>query len=164
MKIYIKVFISSSNANKVYDNIGYLRHCFRCGNRNVAERYSMSEVCDICGNSFSVAGQLWINKLFDKNLIGRLVSHERINNGVQGKNMMNRCQKLLSICMDELDDIPFYFRGDEIASRLRINPYSLQTVIEKLSSSGYRASKTSFNPSAFKTNARMGEILDVLRK
>jgi tRNA G26 N,N-dimethylase Trm1 len=33
-----------------------------------------------------------------------------------------------------------------------------------LSSSGYRASKTSFNPSAFKTNARMGEILDVLRK
>jgi tRNA G26 N,N-dimethylase Trm1 len=40
----------------------------------------------------------------------------------------------------------------------------LQTVIEKLSASGYRASKTSFNPSAFKTNARIDEILDVLRK
>nr|MDQ3984646.1 tRNA (guanine-N1)-methyltransferase [Thermoproteota archaeon] len=123
-----------------------------------------SEVCDLCGSSYSVAGQLWINKLFDKNFIGRLVSHESINNGSQGKNMMDRSHKLLSICMDELDEIPFYFRGDEMASKLRTNPYPLQTVIEKLSSSGYRASKTSFNPSAFKTNARIDEILDVLRR
>jgi tRNA G26 N,N-dimethylase Trm1 len=47
---------------------------------------------------------------------------------------------------------------------LRINPYPLQTVVDKLSSAGYRASKTSFNPSAFKTNARINEILDVLRR
>jgi tRNA (guanine26-N2/guanine27-N2)-dimethyltransferase len=164
LRIYVKVFVSSSKANKVYDNIGYLRHCFRCGNRNIVERHMMSEACDICGNSFSVAGQMWINKLFDKDFIGRLLSHEPINNGTKGKYMMDRSKKPLSICMHELDDIPFYFRGDEIASKLRINPYSLQTVIEKLSASGYRASKTSFNPSGFKTNARIDEILDVLRK
>src|ERR671919_1601737 len=164
LRIYVKVFVSSSKANKVYDNIGYLRHCFRCGNRNVVQRYNMSEVCDFCGSSFSVAGQLWINKLFDKNLISKSISHKPVDDSSQQMKEMDRCYKLFSICIDELDDIPFYFRGDEIASRLRINPYSLQTVIEKLSSSGYRASKTSLNPSAFKTNARIDEILDVLRK
>ena len=35
----------------------------------------MSEVCEICGNNFSIAGQLWINKLFDKEFIGKSVTH-----------------------------------------------------------------------------------------
>jgi tRNA (guanine26-N2/guanine27-N2)-dimethyltransferase len=165
LRIYVKVSVSSSKANKVYDNIRYLRHCFKCGNRDVIERYYKSEICEICGNSFSFAGQMWINKLFDKKFIAKLVSHQPDKDGTQVmKEIDHRSYKLFSICMEELDDIPYYFRGDEIASRLRINPYSLQTVIDKLSSSGYRASKTSFNPSAFKTNARIDEILDVLRR
>jgi tRNA (guanine26-N2/guanine27-N2)-dimethyltransferase len=164
LRIYVKVLVSSSKANKVYDNIGYLRHCFKCGNRNVVKRHDISEVCEICGNNFSVAGQLWINRLFDKNFIGKSISHQSVNDGIQAMKEMDRCQKLFSICLDELDDIPYYFRGDDIASKLRINPYPLQTVVDKLSSSGYRASKTSFNPSAFKTNARINEILDVLRR
>lgn len=164
LRIYVRVLVSSSKANKVYDNIGYLRHCFKCGNRNVVKRHDMSEVCEICGNNFSIAGQLWINKLFDKEFIGKSVTHQSVNDGIQAMKEMDRCQKLFSICLDELDDIPYYFRGDDIASKLRINPYPLQTVVDKLSSAGYRASKTSFNPSAFKTNARINEILDVLRR
>jgi tRNA (guanine26-N2/guanine27-N2)-dimethyltransferase len=164
LRIYVKVLVSNSKANKLYDNIGYLRHCFKCGNRNVVKRYDISEVCEICSSSFSVAGQMWTNKLFDKNFIGKLVSHQSVGDGIQGMKEMDRCHKLFSICIDELDDIPYYFRGDEIASKLRINPYPLQTVVDKLSSSGYRASKTSFNPAAFKTDARINQILDVLRR
>ena len=164
LRIYVKVLLSSSKANKVYDNIRYLRHCFKCGNRNVVERYNMSEVCEICDSKFSFAGQMWINKLFDKNLISKSISHKPVNDSSQAMKEMDRCYKLFSICIDELDDIPYYFRGDEIASKLRINPYSLQTLIDKLSSAGYRSSKTSFNPSAFKTNARIDEILEVLRR
>jgi tRNA (guanine26-N2/guanine27-N2)-dimethyltransferase len=165
LRVYVKVSVSSSKANEVYDNIGYLRHCFRCGNRNAVERYEMSKVCEICGGSFSIAGQMWINKLFDKNFVGKLISHQSVNNtDIQGIKKIDLPHRLFSISMDELDDIPYYFRGDEIASKLRINPYPLQTVIEKLSSSGYRASKTSFNPSAFKSDARIDEILNIMRK
>jgi tRNA (guanine26-N2/guanine27-N2)-dimethyltransferase len=164
LRIYVKVLVSSSKANKVYDNIRYLRHCFKCGNRNVVERNNMSEVCEICDSKFSFAGQMWINKLFDKNLISKSISHKPVNDSSQAMKEMGRCNKLFSICMDELDDIPYYFRGDEIASKLRINPYPLQTLVDKLSSAGYRSSKTSFNPSAFKTNARIDEILEVLRR
>jgi tRNA G26 N,N-dimethylase Trm1 len=71
--------------------------------------------------------------------------------------------KLLSICLDETDDIPYYFLVDEIASKLKTSPLSVQKVIEKLSAVGYRASKVSLNARAFKTNARINEILNLFR-
>ena len=75
LRVYIEVSISSSQANKVYDNIGYLRHCFRCGNRNVIMEYVKSEVCELCGNGFSLGGKLWISRLFDKNFIKKMSSY-----------------------------------------------------------------------------------------
>ena len=164
LRIYAKVSVSSRKANRVFDNIGYLRHCFRCGNRNVVEEYNISELCDICGNRFSVAGPLWISKILNKKSIERSLNYLALNNDAGPVEKMDHSQKLLSICKDELDEIPFYFRVDDLAARLRINPYPIKTVIEKLSSAGYRASKTSLNPSAFKTDARIDEQLDVLRK
>ena len=65
--------------------------------------------------------------------------------------------------MNEIDDIPHYFRADEISSKLKTSPQPLQYVIEKLSTAGYRASKTSLNTSAFKTDARIDQILSLLR-
>ena len=75
LRVYIEVSLSSSQANKVYDNIGYLRHCFRCGNRNVIMEYDKSEVCELCGNGFRLGGKLWISRLFDKNFIKKMSSY-----------------------------------------------------------------------------------------
>ena len=70
---------------------------------------------------------------------------------------------MLLTCIEELDDIPFYFLSDEIASRLKTNPLPLQKIIDRLCSVGHRASKTSLDPCGFKTDARIDQILDVLR-
>ena len=72
-------------------------------------------------------------------------------------------KKILAICLNEIDDIPHYFRADEISSKLKTSPRPLQNIIEKLSIAGYRASKTSLNTSAFKTDARIDQILSILR-
>jgi tRNA (guanine26-N2/guanine27-N2)-dimethyltransferase len=75
-----------------------------------------------------------------------------------------RClKKILFTCIEELDNIPFYFLSDEIASRLRTNPNPLQRIIEQLHSTGYRASRTSLDPNGFKTDARVDQILDLLK-
>ena len=52
---------------------------------------------------------------------------------------------------------------DEISSKLKKSPLPLQNIIEKLSTAGYRASKTSLNTSAFKTDARIDQILSLLQ-
>jgi tRNA (guanine26-N2/guanine27-N2)-dimethyltransferase len=187
LRVYIEVSLSSSQANKVYDNIGYLRHCFRCGNRNVIMEYDKSEVCELCGNGFSVGGKLWINRLFDKNFVKKMSSyyhhHDELkttssnantnddnkeninyNNNNDDDNKKNDIiKKILAVCLNEIDDIPHYFRADEISSKLKKSPLPLQNIIEKLSTAGYRASKTSLNTSAFKTDARIDQILSLLR-
>lgn len=76
---------------------------------------------------------------------------------------MQYLKKILVTCTEELDDIPFYFLSDEIASRLMTNPKPLQKIIEQLRSIGYRASRTSLDPNGFKTDARIDQILDLLK-
>lgn len=182
LRVYIEVSLSSSQANKVYDNIGYLRHCFRCGNRNVVMEYDKSEVCELCGNSFSLGGKLWISRLFDKNFIKKMSSYydnddlkstsgnssNTSNNkeNIDYNNNSNKndiIKKILAICLNEIDDVPHYFRADEISSKLKTSPQPLQNIVEKLSTAGYRVSKTSLNTSAFKTDARIDQILNLLR-
>jgi tRNA G26 N,N-dimethylase Trm1 len=72
--------------------------------------------------------------------------------------MTETIKKILFTCSNEIDDIPYYFRSDEIASKLKTNSMPLLEVINKLRSSGYKASRSILNPSAFKTNARIDEI------
>jgi tRNA (guanine26-N2/guanine27-N2)-dimethyltransferase len=171
LRVYIEVSLSSSQANKVYDNIGYLRHCFKCGNRNVIMEYDKSEVCELCGNGFMLGGKLWISRLFDKNFIKKMSNYyddddELKNTSSNSSNTNtnnNIIKKILAICLNEIDDIPHYFRADEISSKLKKSPLPLQNIIEKLSTAGYRASKTSLNTSAFKTDARIDQILSLLQ-
>jgi tRNA (guanine26-N2/guanine27-N2)-dimethyltransferase len=162
-RVYVRILVSSNQANRVYDNIGYLRHCFRCGNRNVIREYDKSEACELCGGHFNVGGQLWIAQLFDKGFIKKMASCELNSSDISNNKNNDHIRKMLSTCIDEIDDIPHYFRLDEIASKLKTNPCSLQKVIEKLHRIGYKVSKTSLNPRAFKTNARVDQILEALR-
>jgi tRNA G26 N,N-dimethylase Trm1 len=150
--------------------------------------YDKSEVCELCGNGFSLGGKLWISRLFDKNFIRKMSSyyhhhHDELKSNSSNTNNDNKenidynnnnndnnnnkkndiIKKILAICLNEIDDIPHYFRADEISSKLKTSPLPLQNIIEKLSTAGYRASKTSLNTSAFKTDARIDQILSLLR-
>jgi len=72
------------------------------------------------------------------------------------------CKKILEKCLKEIDMPPSYFTLDEIERRKRLAPIPLAKIIEKIQKAGFRASITSMNPSAFKTDARMNEILSII--
>jgi tRNA G26 N,N-dimethylase Trm1 len=81
----------------------------------------------------------------------------------QGSFRNDPVQRILSIAKTELDSIPYYFRSDEISSYMRLNPLPIASILEKLNSAGFDSSRTSLNPTAFKTNANLSEIIEVLR-
>lgn len=81
----------------------------------------------------------------------------------QRKSKIDPINKTLEVASMELDSIPYYFRSDEISSFLRKNPLPLRTIIDKLISNGFRASRTSLNPQAFKTDAHLSDIFSALR-
>ena len=74
-----------------------------------------------------------------------------------------KSKKVLEAAQDEISEIPYYFRADEISAKNRTNPHSVAGIVEKLRSSGYAASRTALNPGGFKTNARLDQILATLR-
>lgn len=152
MRVYASVSVSSSEANDVYRSIGYVMHCFQCGHRFKAKEYSVAK-CELCGSAMKIGGQLWTGSFHDKEFVKKMLGHEADK----------QCKKVLDAAAEEASEIPYYFRADEISSKLRTNPHSVQKIIEKLQSAGFVASKTALNTGAFKTDARIDRILDVLK-
>ena len=161
LRAYLTVSVSRREANSVFKDIGYLRDCMNCGNRNAIAEYNKGEPCELCRSTYRFAGYLWITRLFDKDFLKKMSYLLDTDDDVAAQ--MGSLNNILFTCIDELDDIPFYFLSDEIASRLRTNPNPLQKIIEQLRSIGYRASRTSLDPNGFKTDARIDKILDLLK-
>src|ERR687896_11995 len=74
VRIYIQAVLSSKMANSVFDNIGYIQHCFRCGNRTASSPDNKSEVCELCSASLKTAGWLWTGKIYDKVFIKEMLA------------------------------------------------------------------------------------------
>ena len=160
-RVYLKASISNSMANKVFDNLGYIKHCFNCGERNFSNIFS-TDLCPICNSKFHVAGQLWIGKLFDKSIISNLIKNCFSGNFNNDKKN-HHIKQIFDISIEELDDMPYYFSVDEIASKLKTSQKKLSQIIEKVICSGYRASRTIFRPTGLKTNASMSDLLCILK-
>jgi tRNA (guanine26-N2/guanine27-N2)-dimethyltransferase len=152
MRVYASVSVSSSEANDVYGSIGYLMHCFQCGHRIAAREYAATK-CELCGSAMKTGGQLWTAPFHDKEFVKKMSTYDPDP----------KCKKVLDAAAEEASEIPYYFRADEISSKLRTNPHSVQKIIEKLLSAGFVASKAALNTGAFKTNARVDEILKILK-
>jgi tRNA (guanine26-N2/guanine27-N2)-dimethyltransferase len=161
LRAYLTVSVSRKEANSVFKHLGYLRDCTKCGNRNATTDYNKGEPCELCGSTYSLAGYLWIARLFDKDFVKKL--SYLLDTNDEAVASMQYLKKTLATCIEELDDIPFYFLSDEIASRLKTNPDPLQKIIEQLRSTGHRASRTSLDPNGFKTDATIDEILNLLK-
>lgn len=152
MRVYARVMVSSSQANDVYSTIGYLHHCFQCGHRIKSQEYGEKK-CELCGSNMRIGGQLWTGSIHDKEFVDKMIELDP----------ERQPRKVLEAAQDEISDIPYYFKADEISEKNRTNPHSIPKIIQKLHSSGFTASRTALNPGAFKTNARLDEILSALK-
>ena len=83
--------MSSNEANKLVDNLGYITHCFNCGDRREHPfMFQLPLTCIICGGNsrndnnkndkkLTIAGPLWIKPIFNKRLISDVL-------GINGNN------------------------------------------------------------------------------
>ncbi|HJU14415.1 MAG TPA: tRNA (guanine-N1)-methyltransferase [Candidatus Nitrosotalea sp.] len=149
-KTYVKVLVRTGNE----EEMGYILNCKNCGNRHVVR--DATHDCEVCKSKAELAGPLWVGPLYDKDFVGEMVAKEPLF------EVDRSCKKILERCMDETDMPPTYFTIDEIAQRKRTAPISLSKTISNLQKSGFRATATSLNPAAFKTDARIDEILSTV--
>ena len=163
-RIFLQLSFSKTQANNVFSNIGNIQHCFKCGNRKILKSFDLAlDLCQTCNVKTVNAGPLWIGKLFNKKILSKINETCLEENHFKKNHLFRQIKKIFTTSFQELDEIPYYFSLDEIGSMLRTSPIKLMETIEKLSLSGFNASRTIFRPTGFKTNASIHEILSLLK-
>jgi len=141
-RVYLRVLKGVRYANETIDSMVYLD----LDGLKVSKR----------GFGGNFAGPLWDGCLHDKNVVRTLLGLPVLSSlGTSG-----RVVKFLSLVVEELDDIPFFYSVDEFSSRFRVSPPRLSRLLEVFKGFGYRVSRTHFSGVGFKTDAP----LDVVEK
>ena len=152
---YYRTYVKILNRPDQEENLGFILHCKNCGNRKIS--LEKEKECDSCNLQVDVAGPLWIGKIFDKDFI------QEMNSNISKLQVDKSCEKTLQKCYLESEMPATYFTLDEIASRIKTSPPKLEKIISHLQEKNYTASVTSFNPTGFRTNAKIKEIIEIFQ-
>ena len=148
---YYRTYVKILNRTDQEENLGYILHCKSCGHRKTS--LEQQQECDLCKSKISIAGPLWIGKIFDKEYVKDMIDETP-------KLEINKsCEKTLQKCLDEAEMPAIYFTLDEIAKKIKSSPPKLEKIILNLKESGFTSTTTSFNPTGFRTNANINEII-----
>ncbi len=117
---YVRIYLHVSKANTTR-SIGYIYQCSKCPNRVM----KFSETCSFCGSKNIEIGPLWLDRLFDRGLVSRML--------VLAKD--EEIKKYLSMLKQEKDSVSYY-TTTELASYLavrekRIDSFGTRTVLNE---------------------------------
>jgi tRNA (guanine26-N2/guanine27-N2)-dimethyltransferase len=158
LRVYCKILKSNYSANKIQEKLGYVIHCFSCGNRSfVKSPYKIID-CNNCHGKVTIGGPLWISNTYDKEIISNILSNLNDKKFNNKKFTNNSFKEFFAIALNEIDEYPYHYINDEIGKALKKNVVSVSAIVENLIKNGYRASKTIFAPNGFKTDATIMDI------
>ena len=152
---YYRTYVKVLKKPDQQENIGYILHCKNCGHRKIS--LEQEQVCELCKSKISIAGPLWIGKIFDKEFIQNMILE------ITNLQVDKVCEKILHKCLAESEMPGTYFTLDEIASKMKSSPPKLENAISNLQKNNFLASVTSFSPTGFKTDAKINEIIKIFQ-
>ncbi|MCV0411372.1 tRNA (guanine-N1)-methyltransferase [Nitrosopumilus sp.] len=152
---YYRTYVKVLNRPDQEENLGYILHCKNCGHRETS--LEQEQECNLCKQKTSIAGPLWIGKIFDKEFIQNMLLE------IPNLEVDKICEKTLVKCLAESEMPATYFTLDEIASKMKDSPPKLESAILNLQKNNFVASVTSFSPTGFRTNANINEIIKIFQ-
>ena len=152
---YYRTYVKILNRPDQHENLGYILHCKNCGHRKIT--LEQEQECELCKLKISTAGPLWIGSIFNKEFIQNMLSE------ISNLKVDKVCEKTLNKCLKESEMPGTYFTLDEIASKMKSSPPKLENVISSLQENNFLASVTAFNPTGFRTNANINEIIKIFQ-
>jgi len=143
------------------EGVGWILYCQRCGWRETesGRQPPGEETCPLCSHNVSLIGPAWLGELQSKDLLSRAVSWaERRRHWISEEAM-----SILRALASEVGLPPLYYDLDAMASRMKLPSVSPRVVVEELESRGFRASLSHCEKKAVKTDAKLEDVMDVLR-
>ncbi|KAJ8901065.1 hypothetical protein NDN08_004925 [Rhodosorus marinus] len=156
--------------------VGMLYQCLGCYSYEVqplgakgskgsvrAARVCVGSSCQHCGKPYTMTGPVWIDRLYDPEVVKRLHTSLEDEEATKSLKMKDRVKALLGVVLEELPDVPFYYNMPSMIHALNANSIPLSAMFAALASHGYRVSQAHTNPNACKTNAPLELVWDILR-
>ena len=121
--------------------------------------------CEETGGPFKVAGPIWLASLHDYDVIDEAVARLELPDGgtVHPLHRKTAIHGLLTVCGEELSDVPLYYTLPDLAHTLRCPCPPANVFKAALANAGYRMSAYHKEPNALKTDAPNSVIWDVMR-
>jgi len=152
---YYRTYVKVLNRPDQQENIGYIIHCKNCGHRKTTLQQELE--CELCKSKTSIAGPLWIGKIFDKEFVENMLQE------IPNYKVDKICEKTISKCVKESQMPATYYTVDEIASKMKSSPPKLEVLIENLQKNNFKSSVTAFCPTGFRTDAKIDEIIKIIQ-
>ena len=152
---YYRTYVKVLNRPDQQENIGYIIHCKNCGHRKTTLQQELE--CELCKSKTSIAGPLWIGKIFDKEFVEKMLQE------IPNYKVDKICEKTISKCVKESQMPATYYTVDEIASKMKSSPPKLEVLIENLQKNNFKSSVTAFCPTGFRTDAKIDEIIKIIQ-
>ncbi len=162
VRVYAVAHYGAKKADKSVQKMGHILHCFTCLHREISLGIfsPLKQKCSECGSRISVAGPLWLDKIFDEEFCA-LMERE-----LKGKKFKNQkiILKLLSLSRDEAGASPTYYMTDKICDKLNLPIPPLIEVITELRKASFQATPTHFNTRGIRTDAPAKVVKEIITR
>ncbi len=153
MRVFLRLKKGADRAADSIEKIGFASACSRCHNfsysTGIAPRIETR--CDFCGSEMTLAGPLWLGRLYDKGILKKMLGDAVLDS--HGFAVLERIYGEL--------DVPFFYVVPKITRYLGISGVPFDGIIRNL---GAESSRTHFSAEAIKTNAKIREVVDAVKK
>ncbi|MFX1494357.1 MAG: tRNA (guanine(10)-N(2))-dimethyltransferase, partial [Promethearchaeota archaeon] len=163
IKIFAQTYKSKDKIYANFSNYGYIIHCNNCGHRSVytSNIVKIPNQCPSCKEDkmLEYAGPLWIEKIYDKEFIKRVLFHNSNSNHFTKKKI----NKILSLILNEIDMPITYYNIHLLCERLKLSQIpKIDLIIKQIKRNGGQASRTHFDFLSIKTNIGIDELQKIL--
>ncbi len=144
-RIYFRCEKGKERCDAILNEHQYFLYCSSCLEFKTS-RYN-KEKCG-CGEEYDFAGPLWIGRLFEKELVEKMVA----------ENTFPEEQKFLELLLGEASAAQAgFYDVHELARKLKINPPRIEEMLER--TCGVR---THFSPNGIKTEMKVEDVMRVM--
>jgi tRNA (guanine26-N2/guanine27-N2)-dimethyltransferase len=162
VRAYIVTRRNRTEATESLGEMGYVAHCFKCGNRKVVHslRPITNRKCEMCGSNMRLAGPLWCGQIWNRSYVE---STKKVV--VEPDRRLNRrLIRMIDLILDELNGPPTYYDLHRISDSEGVNSPSTASVLELLRKEGFFASPTHFGGTCIRTTADMRTIKLIVKQ
>jgi tRNA (guanine26-N2/guanine27-N2)-dimethyltransferase len=154
VRVFLRMKVGATNADGASKNEGYVASCRSCGENLSGKK--LTDQCSNCSGHLDLAGPLWTGALVDDQVVKSAAEFCVVRGFKESAEIFSS--------MVGLSNFPPYSVSlQQVCSELRISSVSEKSVIQELTSLGYKCLRQPFEKEGIKTDAPVKVVKEAVR-